>query len=143
MTHGHLPEPSSHSVSLAHFAAEVLWLTGTFSSIRRSIHFVEAKAFKGIETIDRLAARLESAFMADITSGDVSLLVACPHSEFSDASMSLEFESDAPATSRRRDKVAGTTEVGVEKRVGKRGEGSQTKVLLKAKVVLEKDLEGS
>lgn len=77
--------------------------------------------------------------MVDIASCDMSLLYVHPRTEFNDARMSTEFESNRSAT-RRQGKVAGVTEVGVEKRVGKRGEGLRTKVLLKAKVILERDL---
>lgn len=97
----------------------------------------------GIETIARLAMRLESVFMVDIASSDMYLLFATPGAEFDDTKMAKEFESSKASTRIRKgkDKVAGTTEVGVEKYVcGKKGEGLRVQVLSKAKVVLEGDL---
>jgi len=105
------------------------------------LDFVKARVYSDIETIDRLAVRLESAFMGEITSCDVSLVYEAPCVMFDDARMIREFKSNGSSTPRGQDRVAGTTEVGVEKRVGTRGEGHRTQVLLKAKVVLEKDLE--
>ena len=96
-------------------------------------------ALKGIETIDRLALRLEFAFMVEVTSSDMSLLVGTPHTVFDKARMANEFGSDEASTPGRRDKIAGTTEVGVGKNVYG-GEGRGMEVLLRAKVVLEKDV---
>jgi len=49
-----------------------------------------------------------------------------------------EFGSNEDFTPGRRDKVAGTTEVGVKESVGG---GRRTEVLLKAKAVSEKEVE--
>lgn len=120
---------------------KVLWITGSFSSSQSADDFVKEVASSGIETIHRLSMRLESAFMVDISSSDMYLLFGNPRTDFDDATMTREFESDKSSTRRRKDKVAGTTEVGVEKNVcGKKGEGVRTEVLLRAKVVLEGDL---
>lgn len=85
--------------------------------------------------------------MLDIPSSDMYLLFGTPNTEFDGTRMTEEVESGkSPARSRRRGKVAGTTEVGVEKFVcgGKgTGEDSRSEVLLKAKVILEGDLAGS
>ena len=94
-----------------------------------------------IETIDRLAVRLESVFMVDITSCDMHLLFENPGTEFDDTRMTEEFEPDGDSTPKKgQDKVVVTTEVGVMKSVGRRGEPHHTQVLSKAKVILEKDL---
>lgn len=80
--------------------------------------------------------------MVDIISSDMCLLFEAPCTVFNDRRMTKEVEVDATSTSARSvDIVAGTTEVGVEKSVGEQqGEGRHTEVLLKAKVVLERDL---
>ena len=83
--------------------------------------------------------------MVDITSSDMRLLFGTPSTSFDDKRMSKECDKDS--TPGGQDiKVAGTTEVGVEKTVyERRGErrpcgGRCTTILLKAKVVLEKDI---
>ena len=79
--------------------------------------------------------------MVDIANSDTWLLFEGPRTIFDGTRMAREFESDEPSARWRQDKVAGTTEVGVEKSVcGLQGEGRRTEILLKAKVVLEKDL---
>jgi len=101
-------------------------------------------ALKGIETIDKLALRLKFVFMVEITSSDMSLVFQTPHAVFDKATMTNEFEADNTSTPGRRDRVAGTTEVGVRKSVCEGpGGGRRTEVLLRAKVVLEKDVAGS
>lgn len=79
--------------------------------------------------------------MVDITSSDMYLLSEAPRTVFDDTTMTEECESDKASTPRGEDMVAGTTEVGIYKSVcGRRGEARRLEVLLKAKVVLEKDL---
>jgi len=81
--------------------------------------------------------------MVEITSSDMSLVSEAPHTVFDKATMTNEFEADDTSTS-GRDRVVGTTEVGVRKSVcGGPGGGRRTEVLLRAKVVLEKDVAGS
>ena len=143
LTHNHLTESSSHHgpASIARHVGNVLWITGSFASINDSLGFVKAKASNGIEIINRLALRLESMFMADITSADMYLLVEAARTPFTDTRMSKEFEFDECPTPDGRDRVAGTTGVGVAKTLcGARGEAQDMKYLLKAKVVLESDL---
>ena len=83
--------------------------------------------------------------MVDVTSSDMRLLFEAPSTSFDDKRMSKECDSDS-APRGQVTKVAGTTEVGVEKTVyekrgeGRPGESRCTTVLLKAKVVLEKDI---
>lgn len=60
-------------------------------------------ALREIEKIDRLALRLESAFMVEITSSDMSLLFETPHTAFDGARMIDEFGSDEASTPGRRD----------------------------------------
>jgi len=79
--------------------------------------------------------------MVEVASSDMTLLFKEPRTVFDETSMVNEFGSDKASTPGRRDKVAGTTEVGVKKSVcGGRDKGKRTDVLLKAKVVLEKDV---
>lgn len=96
--------------------------------------------YNRIEAIERLAVRLESVFMADVTSSDMSLLLVTPLTVFDGTRMIEECESGKNSTPRGQEKVVGITEVGIEKSTGRRGEPRHTEVLLKAKVVLEKDL---
>ena len=121
--------------------ADVLWITGVFSSPQCSSDFVKGAALSEIEAIGRLAERLELAFMVEVASSDMSLLFATPQTVFDGTRMTNEFGSNEASTSETQDKVAGTMEVGVRKRVwGGRDEGVHTEVLLKAKVVLEEDV---
>jgi len=141
LTHSHLPKPPLHSTTIVRYVGDVLWITGLFSSCQRSRDFVKEVALKGIETIDRLVLRLEVAFMEEVASSDMSLLFGTPQTTFDETRMINEFEPCEVSTPGRRDKVAGTTEVGVGKSMcGGRGEDRRTEILTKAKVVLEKDL---
>ena len=118
---------------------DVLWITGAFSSHPRSYDFVKRVALKGIETIARLALRLELAFMVEVASSDMSLLFEPPRTVFDKTRMINEFDEDS--TPGARDEVAGTIEVGVGKCAGGgRSEGRCMEVLLKAKIILEKDI---
>jgi hypothetical protein len=140
LTHNYLPDPPSHSNHITELIASILWITGLFSSKQNSIDFVKGTVYSRIETIDRLAVDLESVFMVDITSSDMRLLYESPSTDFDHTRMTDEFESDGSSTPKGQDKVVVTTEVGVEKSVGRRGQPPHTQVLSKTKVVLEKDL---
>lgn len=143
LTYSHLSQPPPHSASIVERVAGILLITGSFSSIRRSAEFVNTVALRGIETIERLALRLKFVFMVEVASSDMFLQSETPHTMFDEATMNNEFEADDASTPGRRDRVAGTTEVGVRKSVcGGPGEGRRTVILLKAKVVLEKDVAG-
>jgi len=129
---------------MVEYVGDVLWVTGSFPSSQRSSDFVKNVALKGIEAITQLALRLESAFMVEVTSSDMSLLFERPRTVFDRTRMINEFGSDTVSTTSSRGEIAGTIELGVGKSVGgKRGEGRRTEVLLRAKVVLEKDVAGS
>ena len=81
--------------------------------------------------------------MVEVTSSDMFLQSETPRTAFDEATMSNDFEANSTSTPGRRDRVAGTTEVGVRKSVcGGPGEGRRMEILLKAKVVLEKDVAG-
>lgn len=139
LTHSHLFQSPSRDIT--QHVADALWITGSFPSIQHSLDFVKAKASSEIETIDKLARRLESAFMVDIKSSDMYLLFETPLTVFDKMRVKKEFRSNGREARQGRDKVAGTTRVGVWKTVGGRqGEGRRTEVLLKARVVLERDL---
>ena len=143
MTHSNLSEPDSHSDDLARLVGGILWITGLFESKQHSSEFVKEAVLSRIQTIERLAVRLESVFTADVTSSDMCLLFELPSTLFDDTRMTKEYEPHEGSTPKGQEKVVGTTEVGVEKCVhGRRGERPRTGVLLKTKVVLEKDLAG-
>jgi hypothetical protein len=79
--------------------------------------------------------------VVEVISRDTYLLVEAPHTVFDDARMTDEYGSDGASTSGRQDMVAGTTEVGVGKSMcGGPGKGRHVEILLKTKVVLEKDV---
>jgi len=121
--------------------ASVLDHTGSFSSTRRSLNFVRSVALDGIETIIQHALRLEFAFKVEVTSSDMALLFEAPGTVFDDTTMINDIGSDGASTPGGQDWVAGTTEVGVRKRVCGAGQKSpRTEILLKTKVVLEKDV---
>lgn len=122
--------------------AKVLNDTGSFSSTQQSLELVQIVALKGIETIIQLAQFLESAFMVDVTSSDMSLLFEAPDTVFDDARMIDEFGSGGPFVPGRQDRIVGTTEVGVGKSISGAGKSRRTQILLKTKVVLRKDVVG-
>ena len=143
MTHSHLPLLPPDPAPLLEQLAGVLDETGSFPSTQRSLEFVRGVALERIESMIRIAQRLETTFMVDVTSSDMSLLVEDPDTVYDAARMANEFGSDGPVVPRRQDRVAGTTEVGVMKSIcGRPGENRRGEVLLKPKVVLEKDAVG-
>ena len=142
LAHKYLSRPPPDPASIVKHVGDVLLITRLFSSTRHSSEFVKTAALGGIETIHRLAQRLEFAFMVEVASSDMSLLFETPDTVFDDTRMTSEVGPDEPSTPERQDKVAGTTEVGVWKKVcGGQGEDPRKEVLLKAKVILEKDVE--
>ena len=76
----------------------------------------------------------------EVTSSDMSLLFEAPGTVFDDAKMTDDSGSGDVSVPGRHDKIAGTTEVGVEKSICRAGESRRTEILLKTKVVLEKDV---
>ena len=141
LTHSYLSQPPPHPTSLVGQLASVLEETGSFSSTQHSLEFVQAVALEGIESMIRIAVRLESAFMVEVASSDMSLLFEAEGTRFDEMRMSNEYGSDGEPTYRKRGGIAGTTEVGVGKRVSEgRGKGRRGGILLKTKVVLEEDV---
>ena len=145
MTYTYLSLPPPHSAPLVETLADVLDETGSFSSKQESLDFVKTAALEGIESIIRLALRLESVFLVDVSSSDVTLLFEETGAIFDGTRMADEFGSNGTSVNPGgRDIVAGVTELGVEKSVrGGAGETQHTEILLKTKVVLEKDVVGS
>ena len=145
LAHSHLPKPLFHCSPIANHIADVLLITGSFQSTQEAFGFVKAKAGNRVGAINRLATRLEYAFMVEITSSDMRLIFEAPSTAFDEKKMSKERDKDFTPGGQVM-KVAGTTEVGVEKTVyerrseGQSGEVRCTTVLRKAKVVLEKDV---
>ena len=81
--------------------------------------------------------------MVDVLSCDMSLLFETSDTVFDEARMTNEFGSDSVFRPGRGDRVAGTTEVGVEKSIhGVPGGNRRVEILLKTKVVLERDVVG-
>ena len=79
--------------------------------------------------------------MEEVTSSDMSLLFEAPETVFDGRRMTNEFGYNGGSTPRKRDRIIGTTEVGVEKSIREgTGKGRRTEILLKPKVVLEKDV---
>jgi hypothetical protein len=145
LTHTYLSPPPPHSTPLVEELANILDETGSFSSKQQSLELVEDLALGGIESIIRLALRLECAFMKDVSSSDMSLLFETPGTAFDGARMVNEFEPNgAPANPDQGDEVSGVTELGVGRSVrGGPGQTRRVDILLKTKVVLEKDVMGS
>ena len=79
-------------------------------SAQQSIELVQVVALQEIGEIIQLCLHLESAFMVEVTSSDLSLLFEAQNTVFDGASMTNEFGS-APLGS--HDRIVGTTEVGV------------------------------
>ena len=73
----------------------------------------------------------------------MALLFKVPDTMFDEARMTSDFESDSASKRRRQDRIAGTTDVGVEKIIcGGPGKTQCAEILLKPKVVLERDVVG-
>ena len=143
MTHNHLSAPSLNAEWLADQLAKVLNETGSFQSPEQLTNFVQASARERIEEMIRTAQRLEKVFMVDVTSCDMSLIFHDSDVLFEDAKMTNEFGADSAAEPGKKEGVAGTTEVGVQKSVCKKpGEPRHVEILLKPKVVLERDVVG-
>ena len=77
--------------------------------------------------------------MVDVTSSNMSLLHENPGNEFDDTKMTNEFGSGSASRPGKRYRIAGTAEVGVMKSICG---GPGAEILLKPKVVLEKDVVG-
>ena len=150
MTHTYLSQRQPNPETFAEELAKEFDNTRSFSSHEDSAKFVRDVALDGIQTIIRLALRLESVFKVDITSSDMFLLFENRGTPFDDAKMTNEYGSDGVASPGRRDKrgrrykIAGTTEVGVGKSICEGSGKSRRKViLLKTNVVLNTDVAGS
>ena len=141
LTHNSLSPPPPDSALLVKELADILGSTGSFPSTQQPLELVRAVALEGIQTIIRLCLRLERTFVVEVISRDTYLLVEAPDIVFDDARMADEYGSDGASTSGKQDRVAGTTEVGVGKSMcGGPGKGRHVEILLKTKVVLEKDV---
>ena len=143
LTHTYLSRSPPDPASLVGPLARVFDETGTFSSPQQSFEFVRKVALERIESMIRTAQRLKAAFMVDVTSSDMALLFDAPDAVFDEARMTNEFGPDSGSKCGKRDRIAGTTEVGVEKSIcGNSGGARRAEILLKTKVVLEKDVVG-
>ena len=78
--------------------------------------------------------------MVDIASSNMTLLFEAPDTVFDGARMINEFGLKSVSKPGKEGRIAGTTEVGVEKSICGQGETGRAEILLKAKVVLEKDV---
>ena len=149
LAHSYLPPASPLPGFLAERLAEDLEETGSFSSAEHSLKFVQDLALDGIGSVIRLCKQLETAFKVEVTSSDMFLLFETPGVAYDQAKMSNEFKSDGvPALKKdefgRRYRIAGTTEVGIGKKIsGRAGEDQRTEILLKTNVVLNMDVGGS
>jgi len=140
LTHKYLTLPPPKPAVLIEELAKVLDHTGSFPSTQHSIDFVRDVALEGIEKIVKHARLSESAFKVKIISSDMSLLFEAPGTLFDGARMINDFESDDAPGPERQDTIAGTAGVGVGKSIcGAEGD-RRAEILLKTKVVLEKDL---
>ena len=122
--------------------AGILNQTGSFPSLQESSKFVRDSALEGIKSMIETVQRLETAFMVDVASSDLSLLYGHPDTMFNKAKMTNKLESDGACKPGKEGKIVGTTEVGVEKSICEQGETRHAETLLKVKVVLEKDVVG-
>ena len=118
--------------------AGILNQTGSFRSLQESSEFVRDTALEGIESMIKTVQRLETAFMVDIVSSDMSLLYGDPDTAFDGAKMINEGSKKASKSG--NGKIAGTTGVGVEKSICGQGENRRAEILLKARVILEQDV---
>ena len=127
---------------LARELAGILNQTGSFPSLQQSSKFIRDTALGGIKSMIQTAQRLETAFMVEVASSDLSLLYGYPDTMFDKAKMINEFGSDSACKPGKEGKIVGTTEVGVEKSTCGQDKIRRAETLLKVKVVLKKDLGG-
>ena len=143
LAHSYLSKQPPTAAWMADQLAKVLSETGTFASPQQSSEFVRKAALERIESVVQTAQRLEKAFMVDVTSSDMSIFFENPSTSFDGAKMINEFGAGSVWKPGRRGRIAGTTEVGVQKSACKKpGEPRHVEILLKPKVVLEKDVIG-
>ena len=119
------PCPASPMEQLAGLLNEMV----SFSS-PQSFGLVRTMAFEIIASTIRTAQRLEAAFMVDVTSSNMALLLEAPDTGFDQARMANEFESDGAS------RPGGGDEIGlrVEKSIcGGPGGIRRAKILLKAR----------
>jgi len=140
LAYSHFSRPPPDPTLLVEELAKVLDYTGYFSSTQPSVDFVRAVALEGIETIIRHTLRSESALKVEIISSNISLLFEAPGTVFDDTRMTNDFGPTSVPITEGQDRIAGTTEVGVGKSICRVGKIRYTEILLKAKVVLEKDV---
>ena len=117
LTHRYINRPPAHPGFLVEQMAKVFDKTGSFQSPQQSLKFVRAIAFEGLESIVRLSLRLEAVFRVEIMSSDMAILFEDPGTWFEGARMINEFDPDGVPTPGTRDRIAGTTEVGIWKSV--------------------------
>ncbi|KAF9783756.1 hypothetical protein BJ322DRAFT_1109605 [Thelephora terrestris] len=126
LAHSNLVPPSPDSSPLVEQLASTLYETGSFPSPQHSIEFVQAYTF-----------------MVEVVSSDMSLLFEAPGTVFDARRMTSEFGADSGSSPGTRSNVMGTTEVGVGKSIsGGSGDTRRVEILLKTKVVLERDVVG-
>ena len=150
MTHTYLSRRPPNTDTFAEELAKEFQNTRSFSSPQHAAKFVREMALDGIQTIIRIALRLESVFRVEITSSDMFLLFVTRGTPFDDAMMTNEYGSDGVASPGKQDergrryRIAGTTEVGVGKSICEGpGKSRRTVVLLKTNVVLNTDVAGN
>jgi len=122
---------------MARELAKVLDYTGSFSSTQHSVDFVRAVALEGII---RHALCSGSTFKIGVTSSNMTLLFEASSTVFDDTRMANDFGSNGMPAPERRDRIAGMTEVGVEKSLRGAGRSRRPGILLKTKAVLGKDV---
>ena len=149
-THSYLSPQPLDSILLIGELVGTLDRTGSFPPPQQSLETVQTAApeptqtvaLDRIESIIQISQRLETAFMIDVASSDLSLLYGDPDTMFDKAKMANEFGSDSACKPGEEGKIVGTTEVGVEKSICGQGETRPAETVLKVKVVLEKDVVG-
>ena len=135
-----LSRPLPSPTLLAEQLANVLDGTGSFLSTQQSVELVEEAVLEEIELIIRLSLLLEFTFKVEITSSNMSLLFETPGTVFNGARMTNDSGFTSGPTPEGLDRIVGTVEVGLGKTVcGRPDESQRAQILLKTKVVLEKD----
>jgi len=110
-------------------------ITGTFSDFSEAMESVVNSAGTEIMAIIEATLQLDDTIKTKIASCDMSVYVVPPGATFDEERMANEFGEDGTEGRGERWIVAGTMETGLLQR-----SGNVEKVLLRPKVILERDL---
>ena len=115
--------------------AQILMVTRTFSDFSEAMEFVGSSVETEVKAMIEATLQLDDTIKTKIASSDMTVYVVPPGGIFDERRMGDEFGEDGTRKEGEHWSVAGTMEIGLLLR-----SGGVEKVLLKPRVILEKDL---